>query len=54
MNRCDDITEFGKELESRLDIFNNRIIKIKGDVTIEMDKNRKKSKLIDQQIDAFK
>jgi len=32
MDRCDNILEFGKQLEERLDNFSNRIVKFKGDV----------------------
>ena len=39
LDRCDEITLFGKNLEERLEAFNNRIVKIKGDMNVDIDNN---------------
>lgn len=50
LDRCDEITLFGKNLEERLEAFNNRIIKIKGDMNVDIDNLKKKNKTIDNSI----
>lgn len=50
MERCDQITQFGRGLEERLESFNNRIVKIKGDVSVDIETIKKKSKNIQNSI----
>ena len=41
---------FGKGLEERLEGFNNRIVKIKGDMNVDIESLKKKNKSIDSSI----
>lgn len=50
LDRCDQITLFGKGLEERLEGFNNRIVKIKGDMNVDIESLKKKNKSIDNSI----
>ena len=40
------LTQFSKKLQDELDNFSNRLIKVKGDVYLQMDQVRKKNKSI--------
>lgn len=52
-NRCDDITEFGKNLQAELAGFNNKIVKIRSNMAVEFDALQKKDKLLQKNINVI-
>lgn len=47
MCRCDEITQFGENLQIRLDDFHNKVVKMKSDVGMNVDNLNKKNKVFE-------